>query len=183
MESQLRKYLIWGGATIAVGSLIAGIYLYYKQQVKKALQFCYKISKINIFHVRKDSFSFELFVKIQNKSNFSLILNSYDLDIYLNEKKVANVKSDKQYKIYSNLISELSFEVDFDPSKIFNKDYILSLISYALTDQSKIVIQITGYLNVTMDFIMMKKMKFDYKTTMQQIVNAKPDADVKCDIV
>jgi LEA14-like dessication related protein len=182
MGPQLRKYIIFGGITIAVSSLIAGLYVYYKQQVKLALQYCYKISKINLFHIRKDSFSFEIFIKVQNKSNFTLQINGYDLDVLVNDRKVANVKSDKQYKIYSNGISEISFQVDFDPSKIFDKTYLVNLISYALADQSKIVLSITGYLSIAMDFIKIKKLKFDYKTNIQQIVNAKPDANVKCDI-
>jgi len=183
MGPQARKYLIWGGITLAAGSIIAGLYLYYKQQVKLALQYCYKLSGIRLFRVNKNSFAFELFMKIQNKSNFTVSLNGYDLDIYLNEKKIANVKSDKKHTVLQNGVSELSFEVDFNPSKIFDKEYILTLISYGLTDQSKIILHVTGHLNVTMDFVKIKKMKFDYKTSMGQIMNQKPDANLKCDII
>jgi LEA14-like dessication related protein len=183
MKPGLRKILIWSGAAIAIGSMITGLYLYYKQQVKLALQYCYKVSNIKLRHFQKNSFLFELFVKVQNKSNFTVTINGYNLDVYLNEKKVANVISSTKYTILENGISELSFEVDFDPSKIFDKDYITSLISYAILDQSKIVLYITGYLNVTMDFIKIRKMKFDYKTNIQEIVNSQPDANVKCDIV
>ncbi|MDD4970766.1 MAG: hypothetical protein PHT07_15170 [Paludibacter sp.] len=183
MNPNLRRFLIWSGVTVAVGSIATGIYLYYKQQVKLALQYCYKVSNIQLRHFKKDSFLFELFVKLQNKSNFTLIINGYNLDVYLNEKKVANVKSNKAYKILSNGISEISFEVNFDPSKVFDKNYILSLISYALVDQSKIVLHVIGNLIVSLDFIKNKKVKLDFKTTMQEIVNAKPDENVKCDIV
>ena len=170
------------GIVASVAAIGYGIYLFYKRQVALALQYCYKLHGIKIFHVRKDSINFEIGVKIQNRSNVTVTMNGYDLDVYMNEKKIANVKSDKRFIIAQSGISEVAFEVDFDPSKIFDAKYLLTILAYWLTDQSRIVLRVTGTLNLSMDFIRMKDFKFDYQTTVQEIVNSAPDTNMKCDI-
>jgi LEA14-like dessication related protein len=183
MNPIVRKSIMAVGIVTSLAAIGYGIYLFYKRQIALALQYCYKISNIKIYHVRKDSISFELFVKIQNKSDFSLTINSYDLNIILNDRQIARIKSEKFYKITPSGISEISLAVDFDPSKVFDKDYLASLLSYMVVDQSKIVLKIKGTLNVSMDFIRLKDFDFEYSTTMSKIVNAKPAENVKCDIV
>lgn len=183
MNSTARKIVIGVGIIAAIGALASGIYLFYKRQIALALQYAYKISKVKLYHIRKDSFSFELFVKIMNKSDFSLVINGYDLDVIMNGRKIANVASNKQYKIYPTNTSEISLMIDFDPSQVFDKNYLSELLSYAVVDQSKLKLQITGALNISMDFINLKKLKFDYQTTLAQIINSKPNENVKSESV
>jgi LEA14-like dessication related protein len=182
MNPALRKTILGVGIVASVAAIGYGVYLFYKRQVALALQYCYKLSGIKIFHVRKDSINFEITVKIQNKSNVTVTMNGYDLDIYMNEKKIANVKSERRFIIAQTGVSEVAFEVDFDPSKVFDAKYLLNLLAYWLTDQTKIVLRVTGSLNLSMDFIRMKDFKFDYQTTISEIVNSAPDANLKCDI-
>jgi|WetSurMetagenome_2_1015567.scaffolds.fasta_scaffold324551_2 LEA14-like dessication related protein len=183
MNAGIRKSIMAVGIIASVAAIAGGIYMFYKRQISLALQYCYKIAGITIYHVRKDSINFQLILKVQNKSDFSLIINGYDLDVILNSKKIANVKSTMTTKILPATISEIPMELDFNPSEIFDKNYITELLTYMLADQTKIKLQIQGTMNITMNFIHLKKFKFDYSTTISEIVNAKPADNVKCDIV
>lgn len=183
MNAALKKSLITVGIISSIGAVAYGIYLFYKRQVALALQFCYKIADFNLYKVSKELINFELFVKIQNNSNLSLTINSYDLDVILAGRKIANLKSSKSIQIFSTNVSTIPLMINFNPSEVFDKDYLVSLLAYMVTDQTKVTIQVVGTMDITMDFVHLKKFKFNYETTMSKIINSKADENMQCAIV
>ena len=183
MNNTVRKSLVAAGIITATGAIAAGVYLFYKRQFALALQYCYKISNVKFIKVSKDNITLEIFIKIQNKSDFTVELKGYNFFIFLNEKKIANVVSDKSEMLAAKAISTLSFMVTCDPAQIFDKDYLVNLISYAIADKKKIVLQVNGTMDVKMNFINLKKVNFNYKTTAYEILNTPAGEKVQCDIV
>jgi LEA14-like dessication related protein len=184
MNPIVRKSLVGAGIVATIGAIAFGVYLFYKRQIQLALQYCYKISNLKFIKVSKENLTMQIFVKIQNKSDFTVDLKGYDLIIELNDKQIAKITSDSlNDKLVAKSITELSFMVSCNPSEIYDPDYVADLIVYAITDRKKIIIKVLGTLNVKMDFVNIKKLKFDYSTNVYDILNAPPSEKVKCDIV
>ena len=183
MNPNVRKSLIWSGVIAAASAIGYGIYLFYKRQIGLAMQYCYKISGLKFLKIEKDNISIQLNIKIQNRSDFTVEIKGYDFDIYLNDKKIANVISNKSEMLLGNAISELTFVASCNPQQIFDKEYIAKLISYAITDRRRITIKVVGLINAQMNFVSLKKLKFDYETTAYDIINAPPTEKIKCDIM
>jgi LEA14-like dessication related protein len=182
MNPVLRKSLIGIGIFAAIGAIATGIYLFYKRQIELALQYCYKISNVKIINFAKDNITLELFVKIQNKSDFMVEIKGYDFDVSLNNKDIAKITSDKSEMLKAQSISELSFMVTCNPAQIYDPDYVSTLIVYALTDKSKIVLSVNGIIHAKMNFVNIKKLKFDYTTNVKELLTPSTTEKVKCDI-
>lgn len=179
-----RKAFIKFSLFAGISALIAGIYMFYKYQIKQALSYCYKIANISILKVSTSLISLKVFVKIQNKSSFFIELKGYDFDIYVNSLYVANVKSDNTQIIANNAISDINFQIDFDPGNIFKVSDIALIVGYFLTDKSKIVISIKGNFVAKMNFIRIK-MPVDFKMTLAELMSTDSQSESKktiCDI-
>ena len=168
-----RKLLIGG----AIGGLVvmgAGLALYYKHQLDLAMQYCYKITNFKPLKVSKDLISFELYMKLENKSSFAVSLQGYAFDIYLNDKKISHVESKANQILKNNGVSEMHFTVNFDPKSVWDLSYIIQLMTYFITDKSKIKIRCVGKLDAKADFIPIRAFPLDITMTVADIL-APPD--------
>lgn len=156
MNKKYIPYIIFGSAFIVLAGL--GIYVY--RQVKLAMNYCYKMSGFRIRSLKTTNIAFDLGVRFKNNSNIDVLVNGYDLDVYINDKKVSHVKAAHKTLIKGKAISILWVNVSFDPKKIFNDlGYIASLISYFLTAKEKIIIKIEGNVSLQQSFIKLDKFK------------------------
>ena len=172
MES--NRKLIIGGAITGLALMGVGLYMFYKRQLNLAMQYCYKITNFTPIKVSKDMMSFELYMNIENKSSFAMVLEGYAFDIYLNDKKVTHVVNKTNTPIKNNGVSSLHFTVNFDPKAFWDLTYILQLLSYFITDKSKIKIRIVGTMSAKADFIKVHAFPLDITMTVADIL-APPD--------
>jgi LEA14-like dessication related protein len=160
--------------------LTIGLIAYYKQQVEKALEYCYKIISGSVNEITRKKINVTLYIKLMNNSNFSVIINNYEIDIYINNKYVVKVKSDKKQLLKANGVSTLEVPIIFVPSKIFSQTEILTLIGYGISKQDKFIIQLKGKFTASMQFITVK-MPIDTKFTLAELLapSDKPKAECK----
>jgi hypothetical protein len=94
----IKKALIIGG----VGLAGFGLYRYFKYQVDLAMKYDYKIKNFKYLGISGNDVKVSATIEITNKSNFRLEINSFDLRLFYNGKKFADVVSTKKIIIEPN---------------------------------------------------------------------------------
>ena len=94
----LKKVLIIGG----VGLAGYGLYRYFKYQVDLAMKYDYKVKNFKYEGIKGNDVVLSATIEITNKSNFQLTINSFDLELFFNDKKFADVVSTKTVVIEPN---------------------------------------------------------------------------------
>ena len=94
----IKKILIFSGIGVAGFAL----YRYFKSQVELALNYEYTVKDFAFLGIEGDNINVKTTIQITNKSNFELIINSFDLDLYYNNAKFATVVSNSRVEIKPN---------------------------------------------------------------------------------
>ncbi len=74
---------------LGLGTLIAGAYLYYRRQLEVLENFTYRVVGIKINSVAP--LSLDISTEIVNNSEIEFTIKGYDIDVFVNNKKVAKV--------------------------------------------------------------------------------------------
>ena len=93
-----KSWLILGG----VGVIGFALYRYFKSQVKLALEYDYNIKNFNVLSVDGDKIKVSVDFDITNKSNFEIILNSYELEFYFKDIPFGSSVSTTPIKVMPN---------------------------------------------------------------------------------
>ena len=159
----IKKVLIIGG----VGLAGYGLYRYFKYQVDLAMKYDYKIKNFKYLGIDGNNIKVSATIQITNKSDFQLIVNSFDLDLYYNGKKFADVISTKPTTIEPNK----SF--DITGFGVLNVNDIKEGLPTFLSDvlkQKSIEIEVEGALKIKFininSTIQFNKEKFTYSTDL-----------------
>lgn len=182
MKRKNISYIIFGTAIL----FIAGIGIYVWQQIKLAMNYCYKLSGFKINKLKINEFDFDLGVKIRNKSNLEAIINGYDFDIFINDKKVSHIQSAQKAFIKAKDVSKLWVNINFNPKEIFKDlSYVADLISYFLTAKEKIIIRVEGNISAQHSFIKIERFKIPaIEMNLKEIMTDDPQSTENevCDI-
>jgi hypothetical protein len=165
-----KKIIITTSIFAGIGAIAFGLYKFYKYQLSLAMQYCYKISRYNFNALNQDGINMDLFINIENKSDFSVTIIGYNLDILVNNNKVGTVISKTQYTLANKSITEIGLNILFNPLTSFNLTDVISLLGYALTDKSKFIIEVKGSLSGKMNFIQIKDFPIDIKMSLADIL-------------
>ena len=82
------KKILWITGILGLG---AGVYFYYKRQWELLKNISYQITGISIAQI--SPLKLNISTTLTNKSELSFILKGYDIDISINDIKVANVQN------------------------------------------------------------------------------------------
>ena len=159
----VKKALIIGGVGIAG----YGLYRYFKYQVDLAMKYDYKIKNFKYLGINGNDVKVSATIQITNKSSFKLIVNSFDLDLYYEGKKFADVISTKPVTIEPNS----SF--DITGIGVINVNDIKVGLPQFLSDvlkQKPIEIEVLGQLKINFmnvnSTINFNREKFTYSTDL-----------------
>jgi LEA14-like dessication related protein len=159
----VKKALIIGG----VGLAGYGLYRYFKYQVDLAMKYDYKIKNFKYLGINGNDVKVSATIQITNKSSFRLIVNSFDLDLYYEGKKFADVISTKPVTIEPNS----SF--DITGIGVINVNDIKVGLPQFLSDvlkQKPIEIEVIGQLKINFmnvnSTINFNREKFTYSTDL-----------------
>jgi LEA14-like dessication related protein len=159
----VKKALIIGGVGIAG----YGLYRYFKYQVDLAMKYDYKIKNFKYLGINGNDVKVSATIQITNKSSFKLIVNSFDLDLYYEGKKFADVISTKPVTIEPNS----SF--DITGIGVINVNDIKVGLPQFLSDvlkQKPIEIEVIGQLKINFmnvnSTINFNREKFTYSTDL-----------------
>lgn len=166
------KGLMITGLFLGLIGLTSGIIALYKRQIYMAMQYCYKLSKVTIISFDKNAIKFDVYVKILNRSSFSLIIKNYSFDIYLNSSFITKIENDQEVAINPESSNLIRVPVSIDPKNILKGSLLVELVEDYLFDKSKINLQVKGNLTAKANFISIKKLPIDYKTNMKEMTAA-----------
>ena len=159
----VKKALIIGGVGIAG----YGLYRYFKYQVDLAMKYDYKIKNFKYLGINSNDVKVSATIQITNKSSFRLVVNSFDLDLYYEGKKFADVISTKPVTIEPNS----SF--DITGIGVINVNDIKVGLPQFLSDvlkQKPIEIEVLGQLKINFmnvnSTINFNREKFTYSTDL-----------------
>lgn len=107
----IQKKHIWIGVGIAVTAL--GIWLY--SQYNKIMEYALKFKGVKLHVFGMDAVVFDLVLAFTNNSDISFRIVSQEYKVYLNDKQVSNVDSDKEQLIQANSTSDIAVNVKFSP--------------------------------------------------------------------
>lgn len=159
----MKKVLIIAG----VGLAGFGLYRYFKYQVDLAMKYDYKIKNFKYLGIDGNDIKVSATIEITNKSNFKLVINSFDLKLFFKGKKFSDVVSVKPITIEPNSAFEVTGVGVINVNDIGQS--LPSFISDVLK-QKPIDIEVEG--NVKINFIginstiVFNKEKFNYSTDL-----------------
>lgn len=159
----IKKVLIIGG----VGLAGYGLYRYFKYQVDLAMKYDYNIKNFKYLGIDGNDVKVSATIQITNKSNFKLVINSFDLDLYYEGKKFADVISTKSVTVEPNS----SF--DITGVGVINVNDIKAGLPAFLSDilkQKPIKIEVEGQLKINFmnlnSTIQFNKEQFTYSSDL-----------------
>lgn len=159
----IKKVLIFGGLGLAG----FGLYRYFKYQVDLAMNYDYKIKKFEYLGINGDDISVSATIQLTNNSDFQLIINSFDLDLFFEGKKFADVVSTKVVTIQP----KNSFDIKgFGIINVNDLKTSLPVFIKDVLKQKPINIEVEGNLKINFmgidSTIVFNKEKFTYSTDL-----------------
>ena len=177
------KTFLWIAGIIGAGLAGTGLFIYEKQQIAAAMNYCYKIKAYRLNKMTLSKISLSVDILIRNKSNFDLDIEGYDMTVYLNGTKLATIKSTKTQKITNNSLSQITVDVDVSPKGLFrNLTDIANIALLATTDKSKVIIKVDGIISAASSGIRAKDLPVTMSMTLAEITADDPNAEI-CTVV
>lgn len=169
------KILKWLVVLSGFGLLAGGAYLYTKDQVKKLLNYCYRLRKFRVVKITKDNFMFTFELHIKNMSDTTVNIKGYDLDLYLQGKKTANIKSEADVLWRAKQIAIIPMTVDVNPEKAFSLPEIISLVALFGIDKSKIEVTIKGKVSAGLGLLSLRNYPVEIKYSLKELLADNPE--------
>jgi LEA14-like dessication related protein len=171
------KVIVKLGLIAGISALGFGLYSLYKQQIYYLKQYCYKIHSFVPTKFSAKQISFDLTIKLLNRSSFALNLESYSFDVFLQGKYITSVSSSVLNVINPKAVSYINVGVNVIPGNIVNKDVLAQVVGYYITDKSKIIISLKGDITASSSFIRVKKLPVDFSDTLENLMNPSNNSD------
>lgn len=170
-----KTLLLVGLGITAIGF---GVKLY--KQVMVAMNYCFRISKIRINKINQDVFDVVLTIRFMNKSALEATVSRYNLDIYLNDKKIATVAQDVAYKIGKMAVSTIEVPVSVSLKTKFTLTEVINLAANYLSKsgQDKIKIRVAGTIDAKAYGVPVKNVDIDVTMSLKEMLEEDPNAPV-----
>ncbi len=154
----------------ALGVVLIGGYLYYKNQVDKLTSLGFKPIRYRFTGASLDLVKMEIDVQITNTSNISGTITGYDIDAKINDTIVGKIKSAMNQPIGANQSSVVTINVAFGPKIIVKNIFSVDTIKTILTDRSKIKLSLSGYVSIkAINALQLSNIAVDYSSTLDKI--------------
>ena len=137
----MKKWLLISG----VGLAGFGLYRYFRHQVDLALNYNYKLKDIRIEKIEGKDITLNVTMNIQNKSNFSILVSQYDIDLFFKGVKFAKTVSKTPLRINPTESFDLKARgiINMDNIKQAAVPFVQDVIN-----RKPIDIQVSGFVKV-----------------------------------
>lgn len=170
-----KKVIRISSLIAGTGLLAYGFYRHFAYQTELLKQFCYKIENYKLLKVTNKSIIMRFDIAIENKSDLEIKISGYDLDLYLNTKKVISVKSKNKVVIKPKSFNNIKVYAEFDPSLKFKLDYLLQLIGYFMISKESIDISVKGKISASSGFLRAANVPINLYYNLAEIMNTNND--------
>jgi len=167
MNKKTLLLIVIGG----LGALAFGVYFNLKKQLELALNYCYKIKSFKFNSLTKNNIDITIGLLLRNQSVFSVELENYFFNIYINGRFIASVQSNKKQLIQAEGVSPLVINLAFNPSTKFSTEEVAKLLIYGLVDRDKFKIKLDGYVSVNhAGIIKAKELPVELDYTLKELM-------------
>jgi LEA14-like dessication related protein len=137
----MKKVLLFSG----IGLAGFGLYRYFKYQVNLALNYDYKIKKFKVLKYDNKNIDISLEIEIENKSNFDIIINEYDLKIFFKGQNIGSTKTKTPFTVLpkSSFTLKVTGQININETKISVFPFIQDVLA-----RRPINIEVLGFINV-----------------------------------
>ena len=137
----MKNLLLFGG----IGLAGFGLFRYFKYQIDLALNYDYKIKNFKILSYDSDKINASLEIEVENKSNFQILVNEYNLKISYKGKNFANAKKTTPFLVLPNNSFTLKTEgvINVKESSVAVLPFIQDVLA-----KKPINVEVTGYIKV-----------------------------------
>jgi len=140
---------------VGLGLLGIGTYVYYRQQVKLLMAMKYSLNNIVVLEKNKDKIVLQITLNVKNDSEIDFTLSGWQFNVLINGEEISRI-TDTNKNITINAyggVSQIAFNVAFNPSKFGLLDLLASVIS---TGKSTLI-SINGNISIFSGFLSTKK--------------------------
>lgn len=163
-----KSHLELGIGVAAFAGLIA-LFLYVYAQTQKLKDACFAISGGSLNNISESNVSITLFVSITNISDFTITLNSINLDVYLNDMYITTISQNISQQLVSHAKNNTSVSINFSPSDLLKAG--INAISDILSNQDNVIIHTVGTCSVSGQGVVANNVSIDDTITLAQIEN------------
>lgn len=154
---------------LLLGTLAVVVTAYAARQLYLLYQASFKVVGAQIGTLSTKSIKIVLDVELDNAGDISATVSNQHYDIYLNNIQVSTIDSADIIHINSNGATIIPINIDLAPDKILKIG--TQNLADLLTDRSKIVLDIIGYLSVKTGPVSLKNYPISVKYTLQQLID------------
>jgi hypothetical protein len=160
----MRKLLL----LIGVGGLGLGTFLYYRKQVAILKEIEWKIKNVKINHLSTSDAQLLTTMEVVNNADISFTITGYDVDIFVNDKKVANVVNrDISVKLpRMGVPTQFNFLINVKPSELG----LGNLISQVFNSVSTTTFKVVGRVSVKKGIFTFNNQEIDLTWNMEDIL-------------
>jgi len=144
MSSQKKNKKIFGYMALAIlpFPIVFG-YFWFKNNIYKALDYCYKIKGIKINDISKGKISLDLFMIFKNLSNFRYKIKNIKGKLYIEKEHIVDFEIKSEYyiepktqkDIVLNIVADFS-GIKLDIEKI---NSLLKIVNKYISDRNKLL--------------------------------------------
>jgi LEA14-like dessication related protein len=174
MQLTTKKIIIGSLAVVA----LAGMYAYFHREFKKLKNACWYVAGGVINQIGFSHVSLTIFFKIHNKSDIPLEISYIDLNVYINELYVTNIKKPNKQVIGANSTSTVQLDINFNPADLLKAG--MKNIQPLLTDNNKVIIKLKGEMTAGSGIVKINRYPIEEVMTLKEITSPKPDSEQKC---
>jgi LEA14-like dessication related protein len=138
------KIIIWSITAL----LVTGSMLYLKRQYDLLTNYCYKFKDVVIERLSLADSSLKFVIEFTNKSKLKARVESYDIDIFVNSKKVGKAASNQPIVIDAAKKFNMAFGVKFNTKDVFSLENLWAVIESS-QDVAKFKIAFKGNINLS----------------------------------
>tara|TARA_R110000782_G_scaffold49136_1_gene107069 strand:- start:971 stop:1522 length:552 start_codon:yes stop_codon:yes gene_type:complete len=130
---------------LGLGGIGYGVYYYFTEQLKLALDWDFKISNFKLNTITSQGADVDLVISVLNKSSFAVEVKDYDIDLLYSGVAIAKAKSDGKFTVQADSWFNVptSAYISFDSAK-----GILGDLGKTLLSNKPIKITVKGKMNI-----------------------------------
>lgn len=159
----MKKILIFG----TIAGAVTGIVIYYRKQVELLQDFDYKIIGGRIEKLKEDDAVIYVKYRVFNKSKLQAIITDLNLDVLIDNTKVANIEEAKDLVVPAKGYSDIEIKIAFSPKQIGQNILNLAIGFVSKMDSN---IRLNGYMKLKAGFIK-TSVPFYYNTTFKELLS------------
>lgn len=166
------------GVVLSLGAISLLGYKYLSKQLDLLTNSCFRFRNFKFKKLTKTDVTLTINLFVKNMSNIAFTLKGYYFDVFINDMKVGVITKAVNQNIKGNEeVSNLSLDLSFNPTKIYknNEQKIALLLSYALVNRDKFIIEFKGFVDVKQNVII-KKQDIDVKFSLTEILSNKDES-------